>query len=246
MSTYVYGANLSYRDYLQSKSFEDSFSSDICEQTRAIIASKEELQQEHIAISENLTKTVASGFEQLSYDMQMLNQGVYELNATFQWGFSELLTVVGHVNDALSALIRTSKTPAQTWAYEQFEIARDAFRHGQYYEALECLNRAIVGDVSNTGYKLEYRFYHLLGIIRIGSFRNIWPGIVNPEEAEKAFLNAAKYARCEQPKEAGHISELAERRVEKTEDVVKVGDEVTAKCVGIDDRGRIKMSIKAV
>ena len=43
-----------------------------------------------------------------------------------------------------------------------------------------------------------------------------------------------------------HISELAEGRVEKTEDVVKVGDEVTAKCIGIDDKGRVKMSIRAV
>ncbi len=42
-----------------------------------------------------------------------------------------------------------------------------------------------------------------------------------------------------------HISELAEGRVEKTEDVVKVGDEVTAKCIGIDDKGRVKMSIRA-
>jgi len=42
-----------------------------------------------------------------------------------------------------------------------------------------------------------------------------------------------------------HISELAQGRVEKTEDVVKVGDEVTAKCIGIDDKGRVKMSIKA-
>lgn len=42
-----------------------------------------------------------------------------------------------------------------------------------------------------------------------------------------------------------HISELAEKRVEKTEDVCKVGDIVTAKCIGIDDKRRLKMSIKA-
>ena len=42
-----------------------------------------------------------------------------------------------------------------------------------------------------------------------------------------------------------HISQLDEKRVEKTEDVVKVGDIVTAKCIGFDDRGRIKMSMKA-
>ena len=42
-----------------------------------------------------------------------------------------------------------------------------------------------------------------------------------------------------------HISELADFRVNKTEDVVKTGDIVTAKCIGIDEKGRIKMSRKA-
>ena len=42
-----------------------------------------------------------------------------------------------------------------------------------------------------------------------------------------------------------HISELAEGRTQKTEDVVKVGDIVTAKCIGIDDKGRVKMSMRA-
>ena len=42
-----------------------------------------------------------------------------------------------------------------------------------------------------------------------------------------------------------HISELTEGRVEKTEDVVKKGDTVTAKCIGVDDRGRVKMSMRA-
>jgi polyribonucleotide nucleotidyltransferase len=43
-----------------------------------------------------------------------------------------------------------------------------------------------------------------------------------------------------------HVSELADHRVERVEDVVRVGDTVTAKCVGIDDKGRVKMSRKAV
>lgn len=42
-----------------------------------------------------------------------------------------------------------------------------------------------------------------------------------------------------------HISELAEGRTAKTEDVVKIGDVVTAKCIGIDEKGRVKMSIRA-
>jgi polyribonucleotide nucleotidyltransferase len=43
-----------------------------------------------------------------------------------------------------------------------------------------------------------------------------------------------------------HISELAEYRVSKVEDVVKVGDEVTVKVIDIDHMGRINLSRKAV
>ena len=42
-----------------------------------------------------------------------------------------------------------------------------------------------------------------------------------------------------------HISELASYRVEEVEDVVRVGDRVTAKCIGVDDKKRVKMSRKA-
>ncbi|MCH7225793.1 polyribonucleotide nucleotidyltransferase [Haloferula sp. A504] len=39
-----------------------------------------------------------------------------------------------------------------------------------------------------------------------------------------------------------HISELQEGRTEKVEDVLKKGDIVTAKCIGVDEKGRVKMS----
>ena len=42
-----------------------------------------------------------------------------------------------------------------------------------------------------------------------------------------------------------HVSELAEGRVEKVEDVVKKGEMITAKCLGVDEKGRVKMSRKA-
>jgi polyribonucleotide nucleotidyltransferase len=42
-----------------------------------------------------------------------------------------------------------------------------------------------------------------------------------------------------------HVSELADFRVNQVEDVVKVGDIVSAKCIGIDEKGRVKMSRKA-
>jgi polyribonucleotide nucleotidyltransferase len=43
-----------------------------------------------------------------------------------------------------------------------------------------------------------------------------------------------------------HISELADYRVGKVEDVVKIGDEVMVKVIGIDNLGRINLSRRAV
>jgi polyribonucleotide nucleotidyltransferase len=42
-----------------------------------------------------------------------------------------------------------------------------------------------------------------------------------------------------------HISELANFRVKQTEDIVKVGDEITVKCLGVDEKGRVRLSRKA-
>ncbi len=43
-----------------------------------------------------------------------------------------------------------------------------------------------------------------------------------------------------------HISELAPRRVAKVADVVAEGDQVRVKVLGIDDRGKVRLSMKAV
>lgn len=42
-----------------------------------------------------------------------------------------------------------------------------------------------------------------------------------------------------------HISELADVRIENIEDVCKVGDELVVKCIGIDDKGRVRLSRRA-
>jgi polyribonucleotide nucleotidyltransferase len=42
-----------------------------------------------------------------------------------------------------------------------------------------------------------------------------------------------------------HVSELSNKRVNRPEDVIKVGDEIWVKCIGVDDKGRVKLSRKA-
>jgi len=43
-----------------------------------------------------------------------------------------------------------------------------------------------------------------------------------------------------------HISNLTEGRVAKTTDVINEGDQVYVKCIGFDDRGKVKLSMKEV
>ena len=41
-----------------------------------------------------------------------------------------------------------------------------------------------------------------------------------------------------------HISEMADFRVRQVEDICKLGDTMWVKCIGIDDRGKVKLSRK--
>ncbi|MCZ4272172.1 polyribonucleotide nucleotidyltransferase [Maritalea porphyrae] len=43
-----------------------------------------------------------------------------------------------------------------------------------------------------------------------------------------------------------HISQLADKRVEKTTDVIKEGEKVYVKLMGFDDRGKVRLSMKVV
>lgn len=66
-----------------------------------------------------------------------------------------------------------------------------------------------------------------------------YTGTVTRVESYGAFVEIApgKEGLC-------HISKLDTKRVNKTEDVVKVGDKITVKFIGIDDKGRIDLSRK--
>lgn len=42
-----------------------------------------------------------------------------------------------------------------------------------------------------------------------------------------------------------HVSELADFRVESPEDFCKIGDEIVIKCIGVDEKGRVRLSRRA-
>lgn len=218
MSYYVWNSNLSYADYLQSKSFVDdicgaiyetgqNISMEVSHQTREIIASNEALAIDNImameAATAEITNSISGGFDRLSYSLKDISSGVSEINATFHWGFGQLIANIGHMNDALSELIKIAKTPVQTVAFNHFEIARDAYRQGLFQEALEELEKAIKGDHSSSGYKLEWRFHQMVGTIRLG-FVECDLSLIDLAQAEESFVLAARYAKTDYPKEAGY------------------------------------------
>jgi hypothetical protein len=203
MSVYYHRSNLPYIDYLQAKSFEDSLKGEIATQSRKIIASNAELQRQHIQIEKDVHRAVKSGLEHVSMDMQLMTGEIQQLTSQFNWGISQILMEMGNLNASLEELKRIAKTPSQTWSYEQFEIARDAFRQKIYDDALISVERAIAGFGDHTGYRLDYRFHFLRGLIKMGNFENVDPSVVNIGEAEKAFLESAKYARTDFKKESG-------------------------------------------
>lgn len=157
---------------------------------------------QHIdASSERLASVLEGGFEQLAYRLDAVSDELQELDSTFHWGFGEVIAELGHMRDSLSDLVRIANTPVQTVAFNHFEIARDAFRRRLYRECFEELQKAIEGDHTSPGYKLEWRFHQMIGTLRLG-FVDGDLDLVDLEEARKSFLLAARYARSDYPREA--------------------------------------------
>jgi len=195
-------SKITYPDYLQLRSFENSIHFGIEKQTKQLIATNEQISRKHLQVLEESRDGIVTLSANMASVKDSIDRGLAELNATFQWGFSEMLVALGRMSDQLDELVKLAQTPSQTWAYEQFDISRDEFRRGLYEEALESIQRAVNGYESHIGHKTEFRFQFLLGTIRLGSHKNASLGIVSPGEAEAAFLKAARYIQSDSPTEA--------------------------------------------
>ncbi|MCK9235706.1 MAG: polyribonucleotide nucleotidyltransferase [Acholeplasmataceae bacterium] len=80
---------------------------------------------------------------------------------------------------------------------------------------------------------------YILNLVREAEVGKIYEGKVTRVEKFGAFVELW-------PGTEGlvHISRLAKERVNKTEDVVSVGDQILVKCIGIDEKGRVDLSRK--
>ncbi len=201
MSTYNPLGSVTYREYLAAKSLVGGVIYEISEHGRKLVMSQEGLLANGISICETIQSEGGRTVEMWKQSSNNIIRAINELNSTFRWEFSELIAVTGRMADSLEELVHISKAPAQTWAYEQYAIARDALRRKLYDDALESTLRAINGFSTHTGYRMDYRFHMLLGTIRLGNMHNTSDKLINIPEAESAFLEAAKYARTDFPSE---------------------------------------------
>lgn len=197
-------ASLTYPEFLQAKEFEKSYRYAIDEQTRALIANENDLAEAHIAVIREQNSLLAEIGTTIATN-------IAEINGTLNWGFSEVIAGIGRLNDQLSDLVKIARTPAQTWAYEQFDIARDAYRKSLYSESLRYLDRAINGAAGSAGYDLEYRFHFLKGLILLGSYANNDPSVLDLPAAETSFLLAARFSRSDYQEESARSLLLASR-----------------------------------
>lgn len=122
---------------------------------------------------------------------------------------------------------------------------------------LECSNVKSVNDINAVKVDLEddgkVTIYHTDKEV-IEKTRKMIEDITR--EVEEGKLYTAKVVKIEEfgcfvqvwPGCEGlvHISELAKDRVEKTTDVVSLGDEIIVKCIGWDKKGRLNFSRKKV
>lgn len=154
---------------------------------------------------------------------------------------------------------------------EAIEAPRDAVSENAPRITTMQINKDKIRDVIGTGGKVIREITEQTGckidisedgLIKIASFSQAageaaykWiEGIVSEAEVGKIYdgkvvkvVEFGAFVNFLGSKDGlVHISELAQHRVAKVTDVVNEGDKVKVKCVGIDNRGKVKLSMKCV
>jgi len=160
-----------------------------------------------------------------------------------------------HVLDAMSDCISVPKTELSPYAPRIITITVDKEK---IREIIGPGGKVIRRITEETGAKIEIDDDGLVSIASIDekagqmALEQIKEIAVGPEVGKlyqgtvKSITNFGAFVEFLPGKEGlVHISELAEGRVNKVEDLLKLGDEIRIKLIGIDNQGRVKLSRKA-
>lgn len=137
----------------------------------------------------------------------------------------QIKSVIGRGGEVITKIIQDSSNVISVNDKNAIKIdIDDEGRILLYHTDEEVINKAVKMIEDITRELEEGKLYNVkvVKIIEAGCFVEVWNGC-------EGFV---------------HISKLAKERVEKVEDVVKVGDEIVVKFIGTDNKGRLNFSRK--
>ena len=199
---YAYSKDFDYRAYLEKKSHFDRIEGAISKQTLDLIANDRELSAAGIEVFENATDSmnesligISTTLDEVTLNTRDISRSIDRMSALVSDHLARISIQLTGIGTSLETLIEISRSPEQTWALEQFDVARDAFSRKLTSEALEYVNRSLNGYRDRSGYPLDHRFHILKGLILRGSASEDGWELVDLEKAIESFRTACKYAR---------------------------------------------------
>jgi tetratricopeptide (TPR) repeat protein len=207
----------SWGEYLDQQYLKENMNVVVAKNVREAVGSIEDIYKNDAdRIGANLIDIQYSidesneNLECISFQLEKIENTLDVLNSNIVSGFQalfvkldELDASLAHIGRGIDTLVEITRTPIQTWSFNLYENARDAMRRKLFPEALDAIRIAINGNEFQPGYKTDYRFHHLVGVLLLGI-----PGepeshaLVDLNSAEQAFLLAARYAHHDNKPEA--------------------------------------------
>jgi hypothetical protein len=208
MSIWYPASGITYDQYLQTNSFVKditgqvrssgkSLEARVSEQTKALVASDQQLADIFGAGFNSINSTLEWGFNRLEYALQDINISIDCLHASFNYSMGLLLEEVHIHNKLLSDLIgkldaihKTLESPVLTQAREYYHIGCERLSKGLLDKALEAFTEA--EKKNDTDFFTQFRIgkLYLYGIDEDDN-------VLDLEKAKKHLLLAARYAKAE-------------------------------------------------
>lgn len=130
------------------------------------------------------------GVDNLAYGVKRVEQGIYGLQAAFEWGISEVVWQIEQNREELRSILEVLSAPLDTQAKELRKRAEEAYANGWFEDSLE--------DFFEYERKNRYDFSIHISVGMIYLFNKI-----DKEKALEYFDKAIKYAT---PKSKYHTS----------------------------------------
>ncbi len=194
----------------------------------------------------------AEGITAIQLDMKLKGISIEVLEDAMDQSKEARLFILEEMNKAIAA----SRSELSQYAPRMYKLVLPADKIGTVIGPGGKMIRAIIEetgttiDIDNEGIAFigstdaesaQKAIKMIEGLIKEAEVGEIYTGKVTRLMTFGAFVEIL-------PGKEGlvHISELADYRVDKVEDVVKIGDEITVKVTEIDSQGRVNLSRRAV